>query len=198
MLYPSSYKDLSDSELLASYKKSGDKIFVGILYKRYSHLVFGLCMKYLKDEDEAQDAVLNIFTKLFDDLLKHNIEYFKSWLYTFTKNHCLMNLRSAQTKLKRNLEYSADVKTFMETGEEMHQNANKREQEYVALEKALAELNEEQRACVELFYMKDKSYNEIAELTGYPVNSVKSYIQNGKRNLKIKLEQLNGQQESKP
>jgi RNA polymerase sigma factor (sigma-70 family) len=196
LLYPASYKDLSDKELIAEYKKSGDKLFVGILYKRYSHLVFGLCMKYLKDEDEAQDAVLNIFTKLFDDLLKHNIEYFKSWLYTFTKNHCLMNLRSKQSKLKRNLEYSADVKTFMETSEEMHLNANKREQEYVALEKALAELNNEQRACVELFYMKDKSYNEIAELTGYSVNNVKSYIQNGKRNLKIKLEQLNGQQES--
>jgi RNA polymerase sigma factor (sigma-70 family) len=196
LLYPSTYKDLSDTELIAEYKKSGDKIFVGILYKRYSHLVMGLCMKYLKDQDEAQDAVLNIFTKLFDDLLKHNVEYFKSWLYTFTKNHCLMNLRSAQSKLKRNLEYREDVKTFMETSEEMHQNANKREQEYVALEKALAELNEEQRACVELFYIKDKSYNEIAELTGYPVNSVKSYIQNGKRNLKIKLEQLNGQQKS--
>ena len=197
MLYPSAYKDLSDKELIAEYKKSGDKIFVGILYKRYSHLVMGLCMKYLKDEDDAQDAVINIFTKLFDDLLKHNIEYFKSWLYTFTKNHCLMNLRSAQTKLKRDLAYSADVKTVMEISEEMHLNANKREQEYVALEKALSELNDEQRACVELFYMKDKSYNEIAELTGYSVNNVKSYIQNGKRNLKIKLEQLNGQEESK-
>jgi RNA polymerase sigma factor (sigma-70 family) len=194
-LYPASYKDLSDNELIAEYKKSADKIFVGILYKRYSRLVFGLCMKYLKDEDEAQDAVLNIFTKLFDDLLKHNIEYFKSWLYTFTKNHCLMNLRSAQSKLKRDLEYSHEVKTVMEISEEMHQNANKREEDYVALERALAGLNEEQRTCVELFYMKDKSYNEIADLTGYPVNSVKSYIQNGKRNLKIRLEQLNGQQE---
>ncbi len=195
MLYPAHYKDLSDAELIAEYKKSGDKIFVGILYKRYSHLVMGLCMKYLKDEDEAQDAVINIFTKLFDDLIKHQVEYFKSWLYTFTKNHCLMILRSAKAKLRHTLAYGEDVKLFVEKAEEMHQNANKREQEYVALEKALAELNEEQRTCVELFYIKDKSYTEIAELTGYTLNNVKSYIQNGKRNLKIKLEQVNERQE---
>ncbi|MDP2386362.1 MAG: sigma-70 family RNA polymerase sigma factor [Bacteroidota bacterium] len=194
MLYPERYKDFTDKELIAEYKKSTDKIYVGILYKRYSHLVMGLSMKYLKDEDNAKDAVINIFTKLFDDLLKHNVEYFKSWLYTFTKNHCLMKLRSEQSKLRKNLDYEYDVKLFVEKSEEMHQNANKREQEYVALERAMAGLNEEQRICVELFYMKDKSYNEIVEITGYSLNNVKSYIQNGKRNLKIKLETQGGQE----
>lgn len=194
MLYPERYKDLTDKELIAEYKKSADKIYVGILYKRYSHLVMGLSMKYLKDEDNAKDAVINIFTKLFDDLLKHNVEYFKSWLYTFTKNHCLMQLRSEQSKLRKNLDYEYDVKLFVEKSEEMHQNANKREQEYVALERAMAGLNEEQRICVELFYMKDKSYNEIVDITGYSLNNVKSYIQNGKRNLKIKLETQSGQE----
>ena len=194
MLYPERYKDLTDKELIAEYKKSADKIYVGILYKRYSHLVMGLSMKYLKDEDNAKDAVINIFTKLFDDLLKHNVEYFKSWLYTFTKNHCLMQLRSEQSKLRKNLDYEYDVKLFVEKSEEMHQNANKREQEYVALERAMAGLNEEQRICVELFYMKDKSYNEIVDITGYSLNNVKSYIQNGKRNLKIKLETQGGQE----
>ncbi len=194
MLYPERYKDLTDKELIAEYKKSSDKIYVGILYKRYSHLVMGLSMKYLKDEDNAKDAVINIFTKLFDDLLKHNVEYFKSWLYTFTKNHCLMQLRSEQSKLRKNLDYEYDVKLFVEKSEEMHQNANKREQEYVALERAMAGLNEEQRICVELFYMKDKSYNEIVDITGYSLKNVKSYIQNGKRNLKIKLETQSGQE----
>lgn len=188
MLYPQRYNEFTDKELLAEYKKSADKIFVGILYKRYSHLVFGLCMKYLKNEDEAHDAVTNIFTKLFDDLLKHEVEYFKSWLYTFSKNFCLMQLRSAQSKLRKDIEYEHDAKMFVEKSEEMHQNANKREEEYVALEKALAGLNNEQRICVELFYIKDKSYNEIVEITGYSLNNVKSHIQNGKRNLKILVE----------
>lgn len=187
--------ELSDLELLSLYRETGNKDHVGVLYKRYSHLVFGLCMKYFKDEDQAYDAVTNIFTRLFDDLLKHKVDYFKSWLYTYSKNHCLMVLRSAKTALRKSLDYSADMKVVMENSEEEHHNANKREEEYALLEKALGDLSEEQRVCVELFYLKDKSYAQIVEATGYDMNKVKSYIQNGKRNLKIMLEQNNGRQQ---
>lgn len=180
---------LSDVELLELYRQTRNKEHVGVLYKRYSHLVFGLCMKYFADEDQAADAVTNIFTKLFDDLLKHKVEYFKSWLYTYSKNHCLMQLRSAKSNLRKSLDYSADFKVSMENSEEEHHNANKREQEYALLEQALTGLSDEQRVCIELFYLKDKSYVQITEITGHDLNKVKSYIQNGKRNLKIMLEQ---------
>ena len=192
----SDHNPLIDVELLELYRRTRDKEHVGVLYKRYSHLVFGLCMKYFRDEDQAADAVTNIFTKLFDDLLKHKVEYFKSWLYTYSKNHCLMQLRSAKSNLRKSLEYSADFKVVMENSEDAHLNANKREQEYALLEQALTGLSEEQRICVELFYLKDKSYVQITEITGHDLNKVKSYIQNGKRNLKIMLEQNNatGQQ----
>lgn len=183
--------ELSDTELLDKYRQTGNKYFVGVLYKRYSHLVFGLCMKYYKDQDQAYDASVNIFTKLFDDLKKHKVEYFKSWLFTYSKNFCLMQLRSAKSNLKRALDYERDFKTFMENSEETHLQANKREEEYALLEKALADLDEEQRICVELFYLKDKSYTQIVEITNYDLNKVKSYIQNGKRNLKIRLEETN-------
>jgi RNA polymerase sigma factor (sigma-70 family) len=183
------HTELSDTELLDKYRQTGDKTFVGILYKRYSHLVFGLCMKYFKDQDQAYDASVGIFTKLFDDLKKHKVEYFKSWLFTYSKNFCLMQLRSAQSNLKRALEYEKDFKVFMENTEETHLQANKREEEYALLERALADLDEGQRICVELFYLKDKSYTQIVEITKYDLNKVKSYIQNGKRNLKIRLEE---------
>jgi len=183
---------LTDLELLALYRDTRNKEHVGVLYKRYSHLVFGLCMKYFKDEDQAYDAVTNIFTKLFDDLLKHKVDFFKSWLYTYSKNHCLMQLRSAKSTLRKSLDYSTDMKVIMENNEEEHHKANKREEEYALLEKALGDLSEEQRLCVELFYLKDKSYAQIVEVTGYDLNKVKSYIQNGKRNLKIMLEKSNG------
>lgn len=179
---------LTDTDLLERYRQSGNKEFVGTLYKRYSHLVFGLCMKYFKDEDQAYDASVTIFTRLFDDLKKHKVEYFKSWLYTYSKNFCLMQLRSAQSNLKRALDYERDVKLFMENDHTPHLEANKREEEYALLEKALAGLDEEQRVCVELFYLKDKSYAQIAGITKYDLNKVKSYIQNGKRNLKLALE----------
>lgn len=184
------HTQLTDTELLDKYRQTGNKVFMGILYKRYSHLVFGLCMKYFKDQDQAYDTSVNIFTKLFDDLKKHKVEYFKSWLFTYSKNFCLMQLRSAQSNLKRALEYEKDFKVFMENTEETHLQANKREQEYALLEKALADLDEGQRVCIELFYLKDKSYTQIVELTNYDLNKVKSYIQNGKRNLKIRLEEI--------
>ena len=102
------HTELSDAELLEKYRQTGNKTFVGVLYKRYSHLVFGLCMKYFKDQDQAYDTSIGIFTKLFEDLKKHKVEYFKSWLFTYSKNFCLMQLRSAQSNLKRALTYEKD------------------------------------------------------------------------------------------
>ena len=188
MLYPEKYNELTDLELIEEYKKNADKAFVGILYKRYSKLVFGLCMKYLKDEEEAQDLTVTVFVKLFDDLLKHSITYFKSWLYIYSKNQCLMVLRKKQGDNKRKQDFEYEQKQNMEMEGEMHLNANQREKKYASLEKAINELGEEQRICILLFFNENKSYQEIALQTGYTLNNVKSYIQNGKRNLKIKLE----------
>lgn len=189
MLYNDKYNQYSDNELITEYKNTQNNLFVGILYKRYAHLVLGLSLKYLKDEDEAKDAVMQIFEKLMKDLLRHNIEYFKSWLYTFSKNHCLMIIRTKQSKLKKEIDLQIHADSFMETETVLHlNNENNKEQQYTLLEKAISELNEDQRRCIDLFYLKDKSYNEIVVITGYSLNEVKSFIQNGKRNLKIKLE----------
>ena len=189
MVYNEKYNDLSDNELITEFKNTKNNVFVGILYKRYSHLVLGLSLKYLKNEDEAKDAVMQIFEKLLADLLKFDIEYFKSWLYTFSKNHCLMIIRSQQSKLKKEMDLQINADSFMETESTLHPNkAEEKEIQYTLLEKAIEELSEEQKKCIELFYLKQKSYQEIIDITGYSVNEVKSFIQNGKRNLKIKLE----------
>ncbi len=194
MLHPEKYNHYSDLELIAEYKRTGQNLFVGILYKRYAHLVLGLCIKYLKDRDEAEDAVMQIFEKLLADLLKHEVSFFKSWLYTFSKNHCLMALRSRQTRLRRDIELHENAGLFMENDAELHPNhAEARESQYVQLEFAIAELNNEQKTCIEWFYLRDKSYSEIADITGYTLNEVKSYIQNGKRNLKLRLEKRPGE-----
>jgi RNA polymerase sigma factor (sigma-70 family) len=189
LLYKEKHNDLSDNELITEFKNTKNNVFVGILYKRYSHLVLGLALKYLKNEDEAKDAVMQIFEKLLADLLKFNIEYFKSWLYTFSKNHCLMIIRYQQAKLKKEIDLKINADSFMETESRSHPNkAEEKEIQYTLLERAIEELSEEQKKCIELFYLKQKSYQEIIDITGYSVNEVKSFIQNGKRNLKIKLE----------
>ncbi len=154
------------------------------------HLVFGVCMKYLRDEDKAKDLQSHIFERLLTDLLKHEVGNFKGWLFSVAKNHCLMHLRSNQSLLKNQKELKKDLKPDMESGFELHHNpVLEKELQLDKLETGIQQLNEGQKVCVELFYMKEKSYREIADLTGYSLHDVKSYIQNGKRNLKLFMQQ---------
>lgn len=190
MVFNDKYSQYSDNELITEYKLTKNTVLVGILYKRYSHLVLGLCFKYLKDEDDAKDALMQVFEKLISDLLKHEIEYFKSWLYTFSKNHCLMIIRSRQQKLKKEMDLQIHADSFMETESLSHLNTvtTEKEKQFTQLEQAIETLSTDQKTCIELFYLQEKSYAEIVDITGFTMNEVKSFIQNGKRNLKIKLE----------
>lgn len=143
-------------------------------------------MKYLKDQDESQDVQMKVFEKLLKDLGRHEIEQFKGWLYTVAKNECLMYLRSQKSQRARDLELKKDSQGVMETDHALHPDGvTETERQLQTMESSLQELNESQRRCLELFYLEKKCYQEITSLTGYTLNEVKSYIQNGKRNLKI-------------
>jgi RNA polymerase sigma-70 factor (ECF subfamily) len=181
-------KSFSDLELILKFKENGDNIYIGEVFERYTHLVFGVCLKYLKDHDESKDAVMQIFEKLIDDLKKHEVTNFKSWLHSVAKNHCLMFLRTQKSVSLKNEEFKIHSNQFMESDEVLHLfEENKTEKEISNLGEAMKELNKEQKLCVELFYLREKSYQEVSEETGFTMNQVKSFIQNGKRNLKIYL-----------
>lgn len=192
MVFNDKYKNYSEDELINNFLESGDNRFVGILYERYGHLVLGLCIKYLKNKDEAQDAVIQIFTNLLKDLKRFKIDYFKSWLYVYSKNFCLMELRKRQSLLKKELELSENVHLFMDMPDVEH--LKEKERQIGLMEQAIELLNNDQKVCIELFYLKNKSYLEITQITGYSANDVKSHIQNGKRNLKLKMEALTNEQ----
>jgi RNA polymerase sigma factor (sigma-70 family) len=185
MLSPDHYKNLTDEELIALYKKSEALDIVGELYNRYTALTFGVCLKYLKDREESRDAVMQIFEKLMASLKEHDINQFKGWLYVTARNYCLMQLRSKKGK---NFE---EISPFiMETGPEEHlHDGPEIETNLSKLEKCIEGLGNEQKQCVQLFYLQQKCYKEITESTGFDLNKVKSHIQNGKRNLKICMEQ---------
>lgn len=178
----------SDEELVLNYKATANTSLVGELFKRHSLMCFSVCMKYLKDQEEAEDATMNIFEKLFIDLKKHEVQNFKSWLHSVCRNHCLMHLRKPD--LHESLDgNSGNENLFMELHRMMHldDSEQEKEQRLQKLELAMDSLNSKQRECLELFYYKRKSYEEIKEQTGFTILEVKSYIQNGKRNLKIQL-----------
>ena len=195
MLYNEKYNSLSDEELISSYLSSGDSVYVGVLYNKYGHLVLGLCIKYLKNKDDAQDAVVQIFSNLLADLKKHRITFFKSWLYVYSKNFCLMLLRKRQSTLKKEIELRDNYDLFVESEDPEH--LNEKEKHITMLENAIGGLNEQQKQCITLFYLQNKSYNEITGLTGLSLNDVKSHLQNGKRNLKIRMETLLNEQTGK-
>ena len=184
MLSSEEYKNLTDEELISLYKKTGTHDIVGELYTRYVALTFGVCVKYLKDREESRDAVMQIFEKLMVSLKEHDINQFKGWLYVTARNYCLMQLRARKGKNFEEISpliVESDPDGHLQDGPEIETNLTK-------LEKCIEELGNEQKQCVQMFYLQQKCYREIAEITGFDLNKVKSSIQNGKRNLKICME----------
>ncbi len=175
------YNSAEDSELLQNFYKDHDNKWLGILLPRYTVLLLGVCMKYLKNEEDAKDCVQQIFIKVISELHKYKVDYFKSWIYMIAKNHCLMKLRE---RGKFTAELSEKMVSIPDEADEKISLMEKD----VLLNKmmnAINQLNAEQKECVSLFYLQRKSYAEIAEITGFTMLQVKSHIQNGKRNLKI-------------
>jgi len=174
----------SDTELVLAYRQSGDLKVLGELYQRYMELVYGVCLKYLKEPELAQDAVMQIFEELVSKLKKHEVENFRGWLHQVAKNYCLMQLRTP-----KNLKTVALPPLLMQNEEDVHLNGvMEKEENFQKLEECIASLPDEQRTMIKLFYLDGKCYNEIVEITGLEWNHVRSSIQNGRRNLKLCME----------
>ncbi len=180
----SQFSHITDASLLESFYKDKNNEWLGVLMQRYTLLLYGVCMKYLKDEEEAKDAVQQIFLKAIAELQKYPVTYFKSWIYMIARNYCLMQLRD-----KNKTPLPVTEKMLVDTGEEEGRQVHHlKDATLDILNEALEELNEDQKKCVELFYLQKKSYNDIVSITTYSLLQVKSYIQNGKRNLKNLIE----------
>lgn len=190
-------KEKSDNELIEEFISTGDLEILGNLYSGYMHLVYGVCLKYLKDREESKDAVIQIFEKLITEIPKQRIENFKNWLYVVTKNYCLMHLRSEKSISEKSEDWIKDSMLFMENNPVLHPidedeiNIDKK------LEDCIEKLKHEQKECIKLFYYENRCYSEIAANMNLEEHKVKSYLQNAKRNLKICLEERYAQQKEK-
>ena len=182
----SQYRHTSDTELLNRFYADHDNEWLGILLERYTMLLLGVCMKYLKNEEASKDAVQQVFLKAINELHKYKVEYFKSWIYMIAKNHCLMQLRD---KGRFNAEINEQALRTPAEPDGSGQHIQK-DKTLDNLAGALMQLNKEQQLCVTLFYLEKKSYQEIAAQTSFSIMHVKSHIQNGKRNLKIIMERM--------
>lgn len=179
---------ISDSDMLQQYIETGNLEVLGEVYNQYIHLVYGVCLKYLNNRDESKDAVNKIFELLITEIHKFEIKNFRSWLYVVTKNYCLMEIRKNKTEKQRFEKFSEQY--FMESTEVFHPiddapESNLEEQ----LKKCIEKLKNEQKQCIQLFYYEKKCYKEISSFLEIDELKVKSFIQNGKRNLKICIEE---------
>ncbi len=173
-------QDLSNEELLNSFVASNDMAFFGELYKRYIPKVYGLCLKYLENSEAARDAVMDIYQLVSEKIRNYEIDNLNAWLYSVAKNHCLQVIRKEKRTIFVNIDdTSVETDSFF-----THTDEARTPEEIAALEYCMNTLSEEQKASVKLFYFEEKSYADIVEITGYALSKVKSYIQNGKRNLK--------------
>lgn len=182
----------SDEELLAGFVRTGQLPWLGMLYDRYLDMVYGVCLKYLKDPVEAEDAVMAIFEVLAQKLPDQKIESFRPWLYVLTRNHCLMFLRKQQKTPTVTFDPG-----FMQSGDHLHpiEETYTESPHWDYLQACLEKLNAQQKACVEQFYYQNKSYKDIATASGQPLGQVRSHIQNGRRKLKICIEERVNQEE---
>jgi len=177
---------LTDADLVVLFKESGDLAVLGELYQRHMDLIYGVCLKYLKDPEQSKDSVMAIFEELNLKLRKHEVAHFRAWLHQVARNHCLMYLRSPRNKNSLPL-----PEELMHSVENEHLNAvMEKEQHLQDMSKCLEQLNPEQKQVVESFYLQERSYQEIAEQTGLDWNRVRSLIQNGRRNLRICMNKL--------
>ncbi len=184
-------KRKTDEELLEEFTSSGNLEVLGELYSGYMHLVYGVCLKYLKDREESMDAVMQIFEKLITEIPKQKIENFRSWLHVVTKNYCLMQLRSKKSYDEKFNEWVSDPVNFMENGNYLHPIDDEEFDNKEALAECIEKLKDEQKECIRQFYYENRCYSEIAINLGIDEKKVKSHLQNGKRNLKLCIEEKN-------
>ena len=181
----------TDEELVAKFAQTSQPKYFGELYNRYAHLAFGLGLKYLKNEAESSDLVSEVFEILFKKIPTANIQSFRKYLYTVTRNEAIGKLRKKKTQQEK----MADLKIIEKNSGEFMENEGllrlmDNEPSLEAIIKvAINKLSAEQQTCINLFFFQNKSYKEIVDLTNFTDKQVKSFLQNGKRKLKILLEQ---------
>lgn len=167
-----------------AYCQKKDKKYWGVLYARYMPMIYGVALKYLRNISDAQDAVMQIFEDLTVKVLHTSVKAFKPWLYVCVRNYCLMELRRRSADLSVNFD-----ENFMDFCDDFNPDDIRKEAEKEkVLQKCIEALPEKQRISICRFFMEDRSYKEIEEATGFSLKLIKSFIQNGKRNLKLCLE----------
>jgi RNA polymerase sigma-70 factor (ECF subfamily) len=172
--------DMTDDELVSRYKSTSDQKWLAMLFSRYLHLIYGICLRYTPDTQEAEDFTHGIYERLVDKVKSQDIKRFRNWLYMLSKNYCLEQIRKFTGKA--NIEFESHLVQFDQSVHPIEENEN--EKRFIQLEKCIDKLNIHQKNSIRLFYYKNKSYAEISGIMNQDIGMIRSHLQNGRRNLK--------------
>jgi RNA polymerase sigma-70 factor (ECF subfamily) len=180
----------TDEELAEMFRKDKDMEILGELFHRYMDMIMGLCMKYFKNTVDSEDAVMEIFEVLARRLPNHQVKHFKSWIYSLSSNHCLDILRKKKRDFSRegekHLMYSMEVKR--QYSDELIEEKSNQEKLLLSMEDCMKQLVDKQKQCVQLFYIDKMKYEEVSKALEITWSQTRSFIQNGRRNLKKCME----------
>ena len=179
--------NISDNELLQMYFKTDNLDYIGILFKRYTRILIGVSLKYTSDLHHAEDVVQQVFIK-FLDAVHPQIANVGGWLYQMTKNESINFTKKQGRQQIQHLE--REEYHLSDTTDDEIKALLYKEHQSELLMAAISELKSDQRKAIECFYFHNLSYEQIAVQNNWSIGEVKSYIQNAKRNLKIKLQDV--------
>lgn len=194
--------DLSDEALLVQFQKSKDPSYFKALFRRYQNRVFNAAYRILGNQDEAEEVVQETYLKVHENLSKFRREStFASWLFRIAHNSCLDILRAKQRKKTlfvlsfdprstSDAEESESLNTVTQIADPALTPADSlvlsEQGELVA--NSLRQLPATQRTVVVLHDIEGFSYQEIAEIVGTNIGTVRSRLHYGRQKLRELLE----------
>ncbi|HET7839668.1 MAG TPA: sigma-70 family RNA polymerase sigma factor [Rectinemataceae bacterium] len=160
----------------------GDREAFSILVQRHGRRVQRIGFSFFRDEDEAADFTQDVFVKAYVALGSFKgRSQFSTWLLRIAYNTAINAKKRRREQLR--LECEDEPTGGLGTDE-----AHLREESARAVREAVAALPPRQGICLELFFFYNLKYSEISEVTGFPVNTIKSHVFRAKRQLRERLE----------
>lgn len=175
---PDKLRSLTEQELVAHFRAGGERRWFAELYRRERRGVYGLCLKYLRDPAAAEDACHEAFARAFEHFEDFDGERFSPWLRRIAANLSIDQLRSERP----NAESSPEIAAPEPSAE---RQLGGRRALAAALE-VVRSLGSDQRRAFVMFHIEGLSYQEIADRTDLELHTVRSQLQNARRNFHLR------------
>ena len=192
------YKSLSDQDIVARAREGSEKAYRELI-GRYERPVFSLIYRLVRDREKAEDLAQDTFIKVLNAIDRYDPSFkFSSWIFKIAHNTALDHLRKKVPETL-SLDGSPHATTAAEveastltaiSSEQTPEDYTSSRELGVHIEEALAQIRPEYRTAIVLWHIEGRPYEEIAEIMGAPLGTVKTYIHRARNELRQHLSHL--------